>query len=114
MTHLPDRRPATPARAPHGPTGVPLSRTPSEALAFALGYIAARPVSADQYGGVCALVEELMARNIRVDEFDRWDDRAADGSLWNALFAFMPPELARALQTLYMAHRGQRWANSTP
>ena len=107
MTHnLPARQPEA-----SGPTGVPLSRTPTEALCFALGYVVARPVQAEQYGGVCALVEELMRRNARDDAAsDR--DPSLDGSLWAMLPRYMPAELARAVQTLYLAHRGQRWART--
>jgi hypothetical protein len=102
-----------PARPPDptGPTGVPLSRTPTEALAFALGFIAASPVSAEQYGGVCALVEELMRRSMPVPDVGEVDTRR-DGSVWNQLMIYMPPQLARSIQMLYLAHRGQRWARS--
>jgi len=104
--HLPARQPTA-----TGPTGVPLSQTPTEALAFALGYVVARPVHADQYGGVCALVEEIMRRDARTDAAtDR--DPALDGSLWAMLIRYMPAALAAAVQTLYMAHRGQRWHHS--
>lgn len=105
--HLPARQPD-----PVGPGGVPLSQAPSESLAFALGYIAARPVSADQFGGVTALVEELMRRDARHHPDERPHDAALDGSLWNVLIALMPPDLARSLQLLYTAHRGQRWART--
>lgn len=99
-----------PARAtdPPGPTGVPLSQTPTEALVFALGYVVARPVNADQYGGVCALVEEIMRRDARTDaQTDR--DPSLDGSVWAMLPRYLPPDLVRAIHMLYMAHRGQRW-----
>lgn len=97
---------------PIGPGGVPLSAAPSEVLAFALGYIAARPVQADQFGGLTALVEELMRRDARRHPDERPGDPALDGSLWNVLIRFMPPALARSLQLLYTAHRGQRWART--
>lgn len=107
--NLPACRPGLPDRAadvPHGPTGVPLSRTPDEVLCFALGFVTARPVHADQYGGVTALVEELMRRDhaVRYMGID-----TSEGSLWNVVLAGVPPELARNLQLLYMAHRGRRW-----
>lgn len=106
--HLPARQPD-----PTGPTGVPLSRTPTEALAFALGYVVAQPVHAEQYGGVCALVEEIMRRSMPVSpDMGSLGDPSTDGSMWNQLMLYMPPQLARAVQTLYMVHRGQRWAKT--
>lgn len=102
--NLPERPPE-----PKGPTGIPLSATPTEALAFALGYVVARPVTAAQYGGVCALVEELQSRTvIRVLVGD--DPRPYDA--YTALLAALPVEMARSIQALYMAHRGQRWDRS--
>lgn len=97
---------------PTGPGGVPLSQAPSEVLSFALGYIAARPVTADQWGGVTALVEELMRRDTRHHIDHQPDNPALDGSVWNALVRLMPPDLARSLQMLYAVHRGQRWAKT--
>lgn len=107
--NLPARQPGR--DDPRGPTGIPLSATPTEALCFALGYIAASPVSAEQYGGVTALVEEIMRRSVPIDP-SRPGDPDRDGSIWNLLIRHMPPQLAAAIQTLYMAHRGQRWARS--
>lgn len=72
-----------------------LSREPDAALGFALGYIAAQPVRADHFGGVCAVVEELMRRGV-------YDD----------LIARLPTALGKAVSTLYWAHRGMRWART--
>jgi hypothetical protein len=73
----------------------PLRSQTTEALAFAFGYVAARPVTADQFGGVCALVDELETRHA-----------------YAPLLAALPPALAKAVQTLVWAHRGQRWART--
>jgi hypothetical protein len=101
----------TPDRPPEpiGPAGVPLSATPTEALAFALGYIAARPVNAGQYGGVCALVEELQSRTMLVGLAGS-DAHSYDA--YTALLAALPAEMARSIQLLYQSHRGRRWDRS--
>src|SRR5690349_25073971 len=99
--HLPARQPTA-----TGPTGVPLSQTPTEALAFALGYVVARPVHADQYGGVCALVGEIMPRDPRTGgPTDRAP--ALVGSPSAMLLRHMPAALAAAVPTVYMRHPGQ-------
>lgn len=102
----------TPSHLPAAPTDAdrPLRSQPTEALTFALGYVAARPVTADQFGGVCALVEELMARPGEADPgpLGGWDRRSAFGVLMSAI----PRELARSITLLYQAHRGQRWART--
>lgn len=88
MTH--NHLPAVPADA-----SSPLRSQTTEALSFAFGYVCARPVTADQFGGVCALVDELSARHA-----------------YEPLLATLPPALAKAVQTLVWAHRGQRWART--
>ncbi|QBI96424.1 hypothetical protein SEA_DONNY_66 [Mycobacterium phage Donny] len=109
--HNPDRRPV-PVRpdfgAPSGPA-TPLSETPTAALAFALGYACARPQSANHFGPFCALIEELSVRET--------GEAATDAQLgaWNPaseigrLLSLLPPDLSRAIVTLYQAQRGQRW-----
>lgn len=101
-----DNLPAHTADEPTGPGGVPLSQTPTAALTFALGYIAASPVHADQYGGVCALVEELQSR------FIARPASSIPTTEWAALLNQLPEQLARGLDMLYLAHKGQRWART--
>lgn len=85
-----------------GDAAVPLSAAPTAALAFALGYAVARPIDANTFGPFCAMVEELMAR--RTDP--------ATVSEWTRLMATLPPEVARRIEMLYQAQRGQRWART--
>ena len=91
---------------------MPLSEAPTDAIAFALGYAAARPQSADTFGPFCAMVEELQARRmIRVTH----DDVIRGGvhpNAYEALLHLLPPELSGAIRTLYMAQRGQRWSRT--
>ena len=58
-TNLPAAAPVPPFV---GDANIPLSRTPAVVLAFALGYAAARPQNAHQFGPFCALLEELALR----------------------------------------------------
>ncbi|AHJ88359.1 hypothetical protein CG91_gp059 [Mycobacterium phage 39HC] len=101
-----------PARAEFttGTASIPLSAAPTAALAFALGYAAARPVSANHFGPFCALVEELSVRSTDAElnpgDLGRWDPRTELGQL----LATLPPDMARQITLLYQAQRGQRWA----
>ena len=85
---------------PTGPTGTPLRRTPTPALTFALGYVLTQPVRAQEYGGICALVEELQSR-----EPDGCYDDAYD-----ELVTLLPPAVSNRIQALYAMQRAQRWA----
>ncbi|AGT12963.1 hypothetical protein KAYACHO_59 [Mycobacterium phage KayaCho] len=93
-----------------GTASIPLSQAPTAALAFALGYAAARPVSANQFGPFCALVEELSVRatdaEVTPGSLGQWDPRTELGQL----LATLPPDMARQITLLYQAQRGQRWA----
>jgi hypothetical protein len=91
---------------PTDPSGTPLSRVSTAALAFALGYTATQPVRADRWGGVCAVVEELEGRTI-----DPRDERTCSDE-WEALLGSLPPEIARQLSMLYSMQRAQRWAQT--
>jgi len=97
VENLPDR-----ATFHSGDDETPLSQAPTVALAFALGYACARPIDADTFGPFCAMVEELMARR----------SRPYSPSQWTHLLATLPPEVARRIELLYQAQRGQRWANT--
>jgi hypothetical protein len=100
-----------------GDANIPLNRTPAVALAFALGYAAARPQNANQFGPFCALLEELALRPC--DDGDglnqttpiglgSWDTGTALG----ALMAAIPGRLASQISLLYQGQRGQRWART--
>ena len=113
-TNLPAAQPVPPFV---GDANIPLSRTPAVALAFALGYAAARPQNANQFGPFCAMLEELALRP--GDDGDgltqttplglgSWDTGTALG----ALMAALPGRLAGQINMLYTAHRGQRWAKT--
>lgn len=109
-----DTTPNLPAR-PEFDTGtrnIPLGEASTPALAFALGYAAARPQSAAQFAPFCAMVEELAKRVTALgrDEpgvtLGAWDQRTELG----ALMAMLPGQMASQIQMLYQAQRGQRWA----
>ena len=113
-TNLPAAQPVPPFV---GDANIPLSRTPAVALAFALGYAAARPQNAHQFGPFCAMLEELARRPS--DDGDglrqttpiglgSWDTGTALG----ALMAAIPGRLASQLSLLYQGQRGQRWART--
>lgn len=91
---------------PRDPGGTPLPQVPTTALAFALGYAVSRPVYAEQYGGFCALVEELMSRPCVVD------NRALGFGQLGRLLDALPPDLANGIRMLYSLQRGQRWAHT--
>lgn len=95
-----------PARPSFGAAGIPLSEAPTAALAFALGYAVARPVDANAYAPFLAMCEELMARPAVVG------DHAVGGGQWAVLMALLPPDVARRIEMLYQAQRGQRWART--
>lgn len=91
---------------PTGPTGTPLRLTPTPALTFALGYVITQPVRAEEYGGICALVEELMGRmEIR-------SGSAIPVSSFGALMSILPPDVSRRIETLYQMQRAQRWRHT--
>ncbi|AHJ88559.1 hypothetical protein Jolie1_059 [Mycobacterium phage Julie1] len=103
-----------PARAEFttGTASIPLSAAPTAALAFALGYAAARPVSVNQFGPFCALVEELGhrppdAEHTGEQRIGEWN---ANSSALGELLATLPAPMARQITLLYQAQRGQRWA----
>lgn len=83
-----------------------LRNAPTAALAFALGYAVSRPVYAEQYGGFCALAEELMARP------SGRSDGVIQFSEWTELMTTLPTDIARQIQVLYQLQRGQRWAHT--
>lgn len=88
---------------PTDPSGTPLSQVSTAALAFALGYTATQPVRADRWGGVCAVVEELMSRPT---------ESHGPANAWNELLAVLPVEIAKQLSMLYSMQRAQRWAQT--
>jgi hypothetical protein len=91
-----------------GVSSMPLSATPTAALAFALGYAVARPQSADAFGPFCAMVEELMRRESGTDDrgpVGGWDRT----TIFGMLMSLLPEPQARAIVMLYQAQRGQRW-----
>ncbi|QFP94682.1 hypothetical protein I5G59_gp62 [Mycobacterium phage LilMcDreamy] len=110
MTDTPqDNLPATRTDG-FGPHDTPLSEAPTAALAFALGYAAARPQSANDFGPFCAMVEELMARPTGrpAGPLGGWDQRSEFG----IVMSLLPAHLSRAIVMLYQAQRGQRWART--
>lgn len=100
-----------PARASFtGQHDVPLDAAPSTALAFALGYAVARPQNADAFGPFCAMVEQLQARPA---VGPHGEDYPLDlTNAWVQLMGLLPAPLARQIDMLYQAQRGQRWART--
>jgi hypothetical protein len=80
---------------PTTPTGAPLSRVATEALCFALGHVVRDMTAAHQWGGLCALVEEIKARGV-----------------WETMLLDLPMDQARSISALYQFQRGQRWNNT--
>jgi hypothetical protein len=84
----------------------PLRDTPTIALAYTLGWIAAKPVRPDQWGLVCSLVDELS---------QRWRERPGSSiptTEFAVLMAALPRSQADGIQLLYSMQRGQRWAQT--
>jgi len=106
----------TPVGFRTGVADVPLSQTPTAALAFALGYAVARPQSADAFGPFCAMVEELMRRPaVTADGWEGYQDGPEGverGNAFGQLMGLLPEPQARAIVMLYQAQRGQRWART--
>lgn len=90
---------------PTGPTGTPLRLTPTPALTFALGYVLTQPVRAQEYGGICALVEELQSRP--AISLDGWTQA---GNAWDQTMSLLPPSVSTRIHALYQMQRAQRWA----
>jgi hypothetical protein len=95
-----------------GPTNLPLSQTPTEALAFVLGWASAQPVRAEAFGGYCAVVEELQRRREVHQTRDDVVRGGVHGDQLSALMSLLPPALARSIGMLYQVQRGQRWAST--
>ncbi|AGT12799.1 hypothetical protein PHELEMICH_62 [Mycobacterium phage Phelemich] len=94
--------------AASGPA-TPLILTPTAALAFALGYACARPQSANHFGPFCALIEEMSRRETGETPTDAQLGQWSPASEMGRLLSLLPPDLSRAIVTLYQAQRGQRW-----
>lgn len=106
MSETPNLPAAVQRPEPTGPGGVPLRDVDTPALTFALGWSLSQPVRAEAYGGFCALVEELLNR------VTNRPGSSVPISQYAALLASLPHEVARTVDALYRAHRGQRWAST--
>lgn len=97
--------PENPPAVPTDHRGTPLPDAPLGVLCFALGCAVTQPAYADNWGGLCAVVEELQRR--------RWPVMGGpQPDVFTTLMGYLPPDLARQVVLLYTAARGQRWAHT--